>query len=71
MADEHGLLGAPSVDEPRGGAVPLPGPPRPRTTLDDALGRLDGLEAMPTATHVEVLEAVHAALVADLASTED
>jgi hypothetical protein len=72
MADEHGLLlGASSGDGARGGAAPVPGPPSPRATLDDVLARLDGLEALPTAAHVEVLEAVHAALVADLASTED
>lgn len=72
MADEHGpLLGASAGDETRGGAAPVPGPPRPRETLDDVLSRLDGLEALPTAAHVEVLEAVHAALVADLARTED
>ncbi|MFC8924040.1 hypothetical protein [Cellulosimicrobium sp. NPDC057127] len=72
MADEHGpLVGVSTGDDARGGTVPVPGPSRPRVTLDDALGRLDGLEALPTAAHVEVLEAVHAALVADLARTED
>jgi hypothetical protein len=72
MTDEHGpLLGASPGDDARGTVVPVPGPPRPPVTLDDVLGRLDGLEALPTAAHVEVLEAVHAALVADLARTED
>ncbi|MBN0040093.1 hypothetical protein JN535_07900 [Cellulosimicrobium cellulans] len=39
--------------------------------LDAALGRLDGLEQLATADHVGVLEAVHDALVAELARTED
>jgi hypothetical protein len=39
--------------------------------LDAALGGLEGLEGLATADHVGVLEAVHDALVAELARTED
>ncbi|MGM7424570.1 hypothetical protein [Cellulosimicrobium sp. CpK407] len=39
--------------------------------LDAALGRLDELDGLATADHVGVLEAVHDALVAELARTED
>lgn len=41
------------------------------STLDDALARLDHLDSLATPAHVAVLEAVHDALVADLARSED
>ncbi|MDF9878721.1 hypothetical protein [Cellulosimicrobium cellulans] len=50
-----------------GAATPVP----TGSLLDVALGRLDGLEDLATADHVGVLEAVHDALVAELARTED
>ncbi|MFI2703511.1 hypothetical protein [Cellulosimicrobium composti] len=60
---------------------PVPGPPRPPAapadagagdgTLEAVLARLDGLDGLATADHVGVLQAVHDALVAELARTED
>ncbi|MFF2266627.1 hypothetical protein ACFVTZ_00015 [Cellulosimicrobium cellulans] len=53
------------------GVEPRPVADLPDNPLDAALGRLDGLEVLATADHVGVLEAVHDALVAELARTED
>src|SRR5690606_36710848 len=60
---------------------PAPGPPRPLAApaaagagdgaLEVVLARLDGLDGLATADHVGVLQAVHDALVAELARTED
>ena len=60
---------------------PAPGPPRPPAApaaagagdgaLEAVLARLDGLDGLATADHVGVLQAVHDALVAELARTED
>jgi hypothetical protein len=57
--------------EGRGGVEPSSVTDLPGNALDAALGRLDGLEGLATADHVGVLEAVHDALVAELARTED
>ncbi|WP_264030307.1 hypothetical protein [Cellulosimicrobium sp. SH8] len=55
----------------RDGDAPSPVASPSDNPLDAALGRLDGLEGLSTADHVGVLEAVHDALVAELARTED
>ncbi|WP_251150799.1 hypothetical protein [Cellulosimicrobium sp. Marseille-Q4280] len=49
----------------------VPGAVDASGALDDALARLDHLDSLATPAHVEVLEAVHEALVADLARSED
>ncbi|MBD8078011.1 hypothetical protein [Cellulosimicrobium arenosum] len=47
------------------------GEPGARSGLDDVLTGLATLEDLPTVEHVRVLEAVHDALVRELARTED
>ena len=75
MSDEHDAPAATVAPRPGPPSAPRPGPPSapvPSTSsLDDALARLDDLDAAPTSTHVAALEAVHDALVAELARTED
>ncbi|WP_454044100.1 hypothetical protein [Cellulosimicrobium sp. Marseille-Q8652] len=71
MADPN-APGAPTPgDLRRREAVLVPGAHEAPSTLEDALARLGHLDALATPAHVEVLEAVHEALVADLARSED
>jgi hypothetical protein len=43
----------------------------PETLVDDALARLEALEALPVAEHIEVFDAVHRSLQDALATLDE